>query len=170
MKKILTTSLTLLIVCVVFAQGFQPIDNYMKNNGNSGSEISTMNSRNVSGTELKSLAYDLHPTLFFSNGALTQRYKETKQPETIQSDAASLGSVARTNASLLRDVKLLKVSLNQPGELGSTFNANLFKVLPNVKYILVETSFNCSEAQLNKMIPEAAGKEIVWVYNVSSDQ
>lgn len=113
--------------------------------------------------DFSSLCFGLNSTAYLKSNGLT--IIGNAPILNLDIDGSALGQI--NIAGVPSSIKLIRVRVNSPAELNlNALNLQLYNYT-NLKYVVVETSFELTSSQINSLQLPAASSNVVCVYSVS---
>ena len=125
------------------------------------------------GERLKSLAFDLNPTIYYTDGQVSN--PSGKQPVCVESDVVSLSKLYVDNPEFSQ-VELLIVKISKQGDLSMYLQPDNLKSFTNLKYICVSSAINicnsaaCEASSVSQMIAPSNNETFMILYEIAIPQ
>jgi hypothetical protein len=122
------------------------------------------------GEHLKSLAYDLHPTIYINAGQ--QINPSGKTPVCVETDINSISLLYEDNDEF-RQVELLIIKISKPGDLSTLLDPDNFTSFTNLKYLCISSSFaicttqGCEAPLISQMVSASDNSGFLILYEIS---
>ncbi|MFB9055616.1 hypothetical protein ACFFU9_02585 [Mariniflexile ostreae] len=110
--------------------------------------------------------FSLKPTIYLKNNAILNVTGLNKPVGLTSYDGSSL-SILKTENPLFNSVKVLKIQLNEPSDLGKVLDFSSIREFSSLQYIYVMCYFKCTEHQIRAFIQNANPEIIVYFENVN---
>jgi hypothetical protein len=130
-----------------------------------------INDKGIDITNLESLLYDLNPTIYIANNV--SNVYGNGPAVMLEIDAQSLEQLYKTN-SAFNKIEVIKLVLNNSGDLGINLNVDKLDKLDQLKYIFVEFAFDVCGGQKDSCLPAitkdlvtGADSNVVVLFNLS---
>jgi hypothetical protein len=115
-------------------------------------EISKSNSsKNNSRKRFYDLAFNLHPTHYIENGTLKSTYNFGNPIKMTFEDSKSLSWLKNIN-SKKSSLELITINLNGRNDLNNKIDLTSDNDFPNLKYVFIKCTFNCTENDIEEFI------------------
>lgn len=139
---ILKAKAVIILLTVALLLGLNPVSNAQQISGLDETIAQMLASGNPEmieqGTNLQSLVYDLHSTVYIRNGELTNPLGGN--PLVCNTDVASLWQLYEPNY-LYEQVELILVMLTEPGDLAATLSLTNLQNFGSMKHLLFISKF-----------------------------
>jgi hypothetical protein len=122
------------------------------------------------GQHLRSLAYDLNPTIYINNGKLSN--PEGKSPKCVDLDASSVGKLY-DNDPQLNQVEFITLRIEEESDLATLVNLDNLQNFPKLKYIYIHFTFNicsnpgCEATMISPMVRGTDNSDVLILYKIS---
>jgi hypothetical protein len=122
------------------------------------------------GEHLKSLAFDLLPTIYFNSGQ--QVNPSGKAPICAETDVVSVSKLYEENTQFSQ-VELIILKINKSSDLGTVLRPELLRSFSSLKYLCISSSFEictgtgCEAPIVSQMVGETGNSNYLILYQIS---
>lgn len=122
------------------------------------------------GDHLKSLAYDLHPTIYINAGQ--QSNPSGTIPVCVETDINSISLLYEDNVEF-QQVELLIIKISKPSDLSTLLDTDNFRSFTNLKYLCISSSFTictgqgCEASLISQMVSASENSDFLILYDIS---
>lgn len=164
MAKNISTSVFIIIISLfllnsssIFAQNYPLTDlNDLINSPENYKQVLESNELE----EIQNLIYELNSTVLISNSGVRKFGDEA--PVTAETNPGSFNALKAANPDF-RSVKLLKIKIQDPGDLNRTLDLSSLKNFEDLKYVYVQCAIDCNLNQIQNMFSNTGDIKIFYI-------